>query len=260
MLSAQLLQQGHLDACQTELFREIRKDPSNPDLRVFLFQLSCVQQDWPRARNQLSVLRSMCERFVPMVDTYTPLINAEDIRSAVLRGKEQPTCLGESQQWLADFHQAQCMAGLGDYQNAKDAALRGMEAAKAVSGEVDGQAFSWLCDGDTRFGPAFEVMLQGNYKSLPFEYIERIDFEEVEDLRDMVWRAATVTLKDNAKLIVFIPTCYPLSDATTDSQKLARTSTWKEAIPDFFMGEGQRVLMSDTQEFGLLDIQCITFD
>lgn len=260
MYSAQLLREGKLDASQAALFAEIRKDPSNAEYRVFLFQLFCIQQDWSRAQNQLKVLADLSDIYQPLVQTYSQLIDAETARASVLEGSRQPSCLGKTPEWITDYHQALCISALGDFENAKEAALRGADAANSIAGNVDGESFSWICDSDMRFGPVFEVMTQGSYRLLPFEYIKTITFEPVEDLRDMVWRPANVTLWDGAKLIVFVPTRYPLTIATKDNEKLARTCSWKEPVPEFFIGEGQRILMTESREYGLLDIKCIEFE
>jgi type VI secretion system protein ImpE len=92
------------------------------------------------------------------------------------------------------------------------------------------------------------------------ENIEKIEFEPVEDLRDLVWRPANLTLKNKGKLIVFIPTRYPISDQTDDQALLARTCHWQQPIDNFYIGDGQRIFISDQQEFALLDISTIQFD
>jgi type VI secretion system protein ImpE len=52
----QSIRDGRLQDALTELQDQVRKDPSNPRFRVFLFQLLCVLGDWERARDQLKVL------------------------------------------------------------------------------------------------------------------------------------------------------------------------------------------------------------
>lgn len=260
MLSAQLLKQGALSSCQTQLFSEIRKDPGNNALRVFLFQLCCVQQDWERAKTQLKVLSDLSETNLALIQTYSQLIECEQIRGRVLDGEQEPTCFGQPLPWLAHYHQAACLTNLEQYQNALQLSLLGAELAKSVSGNIDGSPFQWLTDGDMRFGPALEVMLNNTYYTLPFEYIKSIEFEPIEDLRDVVWRPAHLTLRNKAKFIVFVPSRYPLSPNSTDEQKLARTCDWLEPVAEFFIGQGQRILVSDNFELGILDITKIEFD
>jgi type VI secretion system protein ImpE len=102
-------------------------------------------------------------------------------------------------------------------------------------------------------------MLNGGYYWLPLEYISEINFEPVDDLRDLVWRAANLTLKNKGQLIVFIPVRYPINAETSDLQLLARTCDWQEPVADFYVGNGQRVFMSDKNEYPLLNIKTIKF-
>ena len=50
------LNQGNLTQALAELQDQIKKEPSNPKLRVFLFQLLAVSGQWERALVQLKVL------------------------------------------------------------------------------------------------------------------------------------------------------------------------------------------------------------
>ena len=66
MNAESLLQSGDLTACKVQLFNEIKKDPSNVQLRVFLFQFSCINRDWQRAKTQLDVLKDMSDSTLAM--------------------------------------------------------------------------------------------------------------------------------------------------------------------------------------------------
>jgi type VI secretion system protein ImpE len=102
-------------------------------------------------------------------------------------------------------------------------------------------------------------MLNGSYYWLPFQYVKELQFEPVEDLRDMVWRPANLMLKNNGKLIVFVPVRYPIHSETTDEQMLSRVCDWYEPLENFYIGNGQRVLLNDSNEYPLLNITKITF-
>src|SRR5262249_863195 len=53
-----------------ELRKMIQKQPQRSDLRVFLFQLYCVQGEWAKAATQLDVLLELDPSAKPMVQTY----------------------------------------------------------------------------------------------------------------------------------------------------------------------------------------------
>lgn len=259
MNAESLLQSGDLAACKIQLFNEIKKDPSNLQLRIFLFQLSCINRDWQRAITQLDVLKDLSDSTLAMVNTYTQLIECELRREKVLSGDLEPICFGEPSDWLGCYVKAYKQYCLNDLGQAKQLIQQGAELAPMIKGSVDDQPFEWLSDADVRFGPAIEVMLNGGYYWLPMEYISEIEFEPVDDLRDLIWRAANLTLKNKGKLIVFLPVRYPITAETSDPQLLARTCEWQEPVEDFFVGNGQRVFMSDKEEYPLLNINSIKF-
>ncbi len=260
MNSAELLKNGSIAECKKQLFTEVKQDPSNSDLRVFLFQLACIERDWKRASSQLEVLKGLSDSNLALVNTYTQLISCEKKRELVLAGDKEPSCFGEPLDWLAYYAQAFEHSTAGKYKEAKTLIEQGAELAKAVGGNIDGEAFEWLSDADVRFGPTIEVMLNGGYYWLPFEYIKELHFEPVEDLRDLVWRPANLKLQNNGELIVFVPVRYPASAEQSDAELLSRTCEWSEPTEHFYVGSGQRILMTDTSETPLLNITKISFD
>lgn len=260
MSAEALLHQGELDACKAQLFAQIKQSPTNMDLRVFLFQLACVEQDWTRALSQLELLRKMSDANLPLVNTYSLLIDSEQKRQAVLNTDTPSPCFGARPAWMYRFSQVLQYCQQQQFEQARTEAIAGVDAAPEVTGNIDGKPFSWLTDGDMRFGPCFEIMLNGGYFQLPYSDVKRIEFEAVEDLRDVVWRPARLTLKNNAQFIIFMPVRYPITATTTDEQKLAKVCDWSSPCADFYLGQGQRVLISDGTEFALLNIQVIEFD
>jgi type VI secretion system protein ImpE len=259
MDAASLLKEGNLADCKAQLFSEIKKDPSNVELRIFLFQLSCINRDWQRAQTQLDVLKDLSDSTLAMVNTYQQLIECEQKREKVLSGEKAPTCFGEPSHWLVYYVKAYQQYSLNNIDQAHQLIQEGAELAPAISGSVNNEPFEWLSDGDVRFGPSIEVMLNGGYYWLPLEYVAEINFESVDDLRDLVWRPANLTLKNKGQLIVFIPVRYPVNANTTDSQLLARICDWQEPNENFYIGNGQRVFVTDKNEYPLLNVDSIKF-
>lgn len=260
MDSATLLKNGDLAGCKSALFSDIKKDPSNIDLRIFLFQLACIQKEWKRAETQLDLLKDLSDSTLPMVNTYKQLIECELRRESVLSGQTEPMCFGEPSDWLACYVKAYQHFCTNNIEQANTLLQQGADLAPAISGTINDEPFEWLSDGDVRFGPSIEVMLNGGYYWLPLEYISEINFEPVADLRDLVWRPANLTLKNKGQLIVFLPVRYPTTSDTTDAQLLARTCDWKELAQNIFVGNGQRIFISDKSEYPLLNISTIKFE
>jgi type VI secretion system protein ImpE len=84
-----------------ELRKMIQKQPQRSDLRIFLFQLYCVQGEWIKAGTQLEVLLELDPSSKPMVETYREALRCEALRREVFDGKRSPLVLGAPQDWLA---------------------------------------------------------------------------------------------------------------------------------------------------------------
>jgi len=260
MDAATYLKQGQLEECKAQLFSEVKKDPSNLELRIFLFQLSCIRKDWPRALSQLEVLRGLSDSTLSLVNTYQQIIDCEKKREKIIAGEQEPTCFGEPAQWLALYVEAWRSANELNFKQAQSLINQAADLAPVRSGEIDGERFEWISDGDVRFGPSIEIMLNGGYYWLPFDYVSEIQFEPVEDLRDLVWRPANLTLKNKGKLIIFVPVRYPTGSNTGDQHLLSRTCDWDEPVEQFYIGNGQRVFLTDQAEHPILSITTIKFD
>jgi type VI secretion system protein ImpE len=130
------------------------------------------------------------------------------------------------------------------------------ETATAIAGTVNGSNFAWIADADSRLGPVFEVLLNGAYYWVPFERICRVTMDPPTDARDFVWIPAQFTWVNEGTAFGFIPTRYPGSEDSDDvAVRLARKTVWEPLGADGYRGLGQRVLVTDTEEYGLLDIR-----
>ena len=142
MSAEALLHQGELDACKAQLFAQIKQSPTNMDLRVFLFQLACVEQDWTRALSQLELLRKMSDANLPLVNTYSLLIDSEQKRQAVLNTDTPSPCFGARPAWMYRFSQVLQYCQQQQFEQARTEAIAGVDAAPEVTGNIDGKPFS----------------------------------------------------------------------------------------------------------------------
>jgi type VI secretion system protein ImpE len=56
-----------------------------------------------------------------------------------------------------------------------------------------------------------------------------------------------------------IPTRYPGSEASEDDQiRMSRKTDWVEQEGQVYLGQGQRMLMTDTGEYALMDVRKIS--
>jgi type VI secretion system protein ImpE len=244
-----------------ELRKTIQKQPQRSDLRIFLFQLYCVQGEWIKAGTQLEVLLELDPSSKPMVETYREALRCEALRREVFDGKRSPLVLGAPQDWLAMMIEALRVDAEGRPDAAAQLRARALEAAPATSGKLDDTPFAWLADADGRLGPVIEAIINGKYYWVPVSRLLRIEIEKPADLRDFVWTPATLTLENGAANVALIPTRYPGTERETDGAlRLARATDWREQPGGAFHGIGQRMLTTDQAEVALLDVRVIALD
>lgn len=255
------LKSGNPSAALVALQDQVRADPADPKLRIFLFQLLCVLGDWKRAITQLKLSAEMDEAATMMARTYREAIICEVYREKVFAGEKEPLVFGEPEEWLALLIEAQKLLATGRPEDAAALRARAFDAAPASAGEINGKSFQWIADADMRLGPVLEVIVNGRYFWLPFTSVAALRMEDPTDLRDAVWTAATLSLHNGGEVAALIPTRYP---GTTDSgdaaAMLARATSWADAGAETFVGTGQRLLTTDQSDIALLDVRSLVME
>lgn len=259
----QALKDGDLQAAIAGLQAEIRGKPADARLRVFLFQLLCVQGDWTRALNQLNVAGELDAAALPMVQAYRECIQCEQLRTQVFKGQKVPLLFGEPEDWLALLIEALLRDGRGDAGDAARLRAQAFELAPASAGHWSGaggeaQAFQWIADADMRIGPVLEAIVNGKYYWVPFSRLARVAIEAPVDLRDRVWMPATLMFSNGGEQVAFLPTRYAGSNLADPLLALARRTEWSEPTPGQFVGSGQRMLATDAGDVALMDLRSIT--
>lgn len=259
MTPAELLKSADPDAAMEALSAQIRANPGDGKLRVFMFQLMCVLGQWERAIRQLKICGEKDPAALPMAQTYREAIICEVYRERVFSGDKTPLVLGEPQDWLAQLIEAQRLVSKGEAQAGADLRAQAFEAAPATPGIADGQAFDWIADADMRLGPVLEAIVNGKYYWVPFNQIREIAFDPPTDLRDAVWTAGHLTLKTEGKVVALFPSRYPLSGQKgTGAEKLGRATSFADLGAETFAGTGQKLLATDEGDIALLDARLIS--
>jgi type VI secretion system protein ImpE len=254
----ELLRAERLDEALSTLQDSVRKEPANPRLRRFLFQLQSVLGRWDKALNQINVLESMDSESLLLARIFGPVLQCEALRSEVFAGKRTPLIFGEPEGWIGELVEANSLLAQGKTDAANELRARAFDAAPAVPGKINDQPFEWIADADTRLGPMLEAMLDGKYYWVPFSRIRTIVIEPPSDLRDFVWIAAQFIWTNGGNAAGFIPTRYPGSEASSDAAiRLSRKTEWEQVGEDVALGRGQRLLATDQAEYPLLEVRKI---
>ena len=255
MLAEQRLRDGQLDAALEALQDEVRRAPSDPKLRVFLFQLLAVLGQWERALKQLQVAASFDAEALAMAQAYRELIRCEVLRAEVFQGRRTPSVIGDPEPWLASLVQALRLTAEGHHAEAESLRQEAFSLAPASTGRIEGADFEWLADADSRLGPVLETVIRGRYHWVPMCRLRGLEVERPRDLRDLVWLPAKLRFQTGDETACFIPARYPGSERSTDDAvRLARKTVWLELGGATACGLGQRMLVTDHSELGLFEL------
>ena len=250
------LRDGDPAAALNQLQEQVRARPADAKLRIFLFQLLSVLGQWERARAQLDVAASIEPATLAMAQTYREAILCELLRAQVFAGKKSPLVLGQPEPWLGLLIESVLQSGRGEEDAAARLRTEAFEQAPESAGSLDGNAFAWIADADSRLGPVLEAIINGRYYWVPFARLRRIVIEPPADLRDYVWMPAHLDLENGGETVALIPTRYPGSQSDEDPQVvLGRKTQWSEVGPGVFHGRGQRILATDAGEHALMDVR-----
>ena len=259
MRAETLLRDGDPEAALAALSEEVRTAPQDPRLRVFLFQLLCVQGDWPRAVQQLRTTATLDPAATPMAQAYRAAIVCERQREEVFAGQSAPVVLGAPEGWVAALVQALSLDARGDAAAAEDLRARAFDEAPALPGTLNGAPFAWLADADPRLGPVCELIVNGRYVWAPFAALHSITMDAPADLRDRVWMPARVLWSNGGSDPALIPTRYPGSAESDDPRhRLSAATDWRMAGARVLGGLGQRLLATDTGDCALMDLRELT--
>lgn len=261
MTAEEHLKQNDLNGALQKLQEQVRAQPGNSEYRIFLFQLLALLGQWDRALTQLNLAGELDAAALAMVVMYRQVIACERLREEVFLGHREPVVLGKPAEWVALHLQALKLTAEGQYSKSQELRDKAFDLAPATSGSIDGKAFEWLADSDSRLGPMFEVIIEGRYLWVPLERIASITIDEPADLRDLIWLPAHFTWVNGGEYYGVIPARYSSSYDTEDPLlTLCRKTDWKDCGHDLYLGLGQKILTTNIADFPLLDVRSICFD
>ncbi|MCU0725879.1 MAG: tetratricopeptide repeat protein [Planctomycetes bacterium] len=252
---------GDLDGALAKLTEKVRGDPANPKLRVFLFQILCLNGEWDRAITQLNVAAEMDPINLTMAQVYREAIQCEVLRTSIFAGRTSPLVFGDPEPWIALLLEALRATAEGRHEHARDLRDQAFDTAPTTSGKIDSATFSWIADGDSRLGPVLEAIVLGRYYWIPFSRIREIRMEPPTDLRDFVWAPTQFTWSNGGQTVGLIPARYPGSEAHAEPAiRLGKRTEWADVGAGTFVGLGQRMLATDVAEHPLLDVRSALLD
>jgi type VI secretion system protein ImpE len=261
MTAQEHIRKGDLENALRSAQDAIKNNPADAKLRVFLFQLLCVNGLWEKALTQLSLVADLDADSMLLAQIFRPVIQCEALREEVFAGKRSPLIFGEPQEWMGLLVHANALLATGNAKEARQLIDRALEEAPAVPGTINEHQFEWIADADSRLGPVLEAILEGKYYWIPFNRIARIDITTPSDLRDLVWISANFTWSNGGEVAGLIPVRYAGSEKSAESAiRLSRRTDWNSAGEELYTGLGQRLFATDAGEYPLLETLMIKFE
>lgn len=261
MQSVELAQAGRLEDALNVLQSEIRNKPEDARLRIFLFQLNCVLGRYEKALTQLQLIASLDAETMLLAQIFRPVITCEMLRKEVFQGRRTPLIFGEPMEWVGSLLQALQLTAQGQFAAAADSRARAFEGAPASPGKLNGVAFEWIADADSRMGPAFEAIIEGKYYWVPICRIRKIESQKPSDMRDLVWMPVNFTWTNGGAVPGHIPVRYPGTEESSDGPlRLARKTEWRVEAGETYLGSGQRLLATNSGDFPLLECRALELD
>jgi type VI secretion system protein ImpE len=261
MQAVELAQAGRLEDALNALQSEIRSHPEDARRRIFLFQLNCILGRYEKALTQLQLIASLDAETMLLAQIFRPVIACEMLRREVFQGKRTPLIFGEPMEWVGLLVQAAQLTAQGQFAAAADLRSKAFEAAPASPGRLNGAAFAWIADSDSRLGPVLEAIIEGKYYWVPFARIRKIESQKPSDMRDLVWLPVSFTWTNGGAAPGHIPARYPGTEESLDGfLRLARKTQWRTEAGETYLGLGQRLLATDAGDFPLLECRSIELD
>jgi type VI secretion system protein ImpE len=200
----------------TELFQEARLDeaiaaqrvvvearPDDVSERLLLCELVAFTNNRDEVHRCLDQIKTP-----PEVRNYTrewrQLLTADDTRH---KGVPPQFLIDPPGHILQRFRAVELLAA-GRDEEARELLDDADELAFWVEGYVDGRLFEGWRDADDLLGPVLEALHGERYLWIPIEQVRKLRLEEGDELRDALYRPATVWLGDGSQWEVFIPALY----------------------------------------------------
>ncbi len=229
MTARDLFEAGKLDEAIESLGAELRKDPTDAQRRVFLFELLSFVGDYERAEKQLDIAGQGGREASQGALLYRSALHAERNRQEMFEAQQFPV---------------------------------GGTVPRTVSGTMNGKAFREFTDADPRLGARLEVFAAGQYLWIPLEHVASVEMSPPKRLRDLLWTPAIVQTGPGFSGLelgqVLIPAISPLSWQYEETDvRLGRVTEWVALDDNNEVPVGQKLFLVDGEEIPILELRTL---
>ena len=256
-----LLHAGNLSEVREELTQKVKKNPTDMQLRTYLFEVLSFQGEFQRAGRQLDVVSQYNADNELATQMYKNILQAELQRQEVFQKGVKPHFVFDEPEYVALHIEAIQALHAENFGKAKELLDRSAEMRQPVKAQVNGKPCSEFLDGDDRIGPFLEAIVNQVYLWIPFEDIGKITISAPKFLRDLLWIPAQLESPKGPIGPTFLPVLYPESyTSDQDFVRLGRTTIWEVLGDAILLGKGQHSFMIDGNEQAMLEVREIEFE
>jgi type VI secretion system protein ImpE len=255
----ELFRAGKLTAAVEAAGAAVRKAPGDLGGRVLLAELLLFTGNLERADVILDAAGQADPEAMVVVAEFRQLLRADIARRQLRRDGRVPEFLDGATENMRLVLAALVAQRGGDVAEAARLAAEAEAARPQVSGHVGEAAFDDFRDADDLCAGFFEVLTStGKYFWIPTERVESIEFHPPKRARDLMWRRASMSVRNGPDGDVYIPAVYGSEDAAlSDALKLGRETDWQgEAL---VRGLGQRLFLVGEEAIGVMDLGTLEF-
>ena len=258
--AADLFRNGQLDDAANAAITAVKKNPKDPQCRLFLAELFCFQGNIDRADVQLETILTQTPDAIRVLQ-FRQIIRAEKARQEFYTAGRPPEFLADPPEHLKLALKATVLKRAGDHEGATEALQHCEESRPKLNGDCDGTPFSDFRDLNDATPSFLEVLTNnGVYYWVPFENVTQLDFQKPEAPRDLLWRRTQLSVTNGPDGDVCLPATYFGTDKETDdSLRLARATDWREEEGGVYRGIGQRSFLVGEEDKSILELQTLSF-
>jgi type VI secretion system protein ImpE len=258
----QLFRAGRLRDAVTAVQDEIRSRPTDRDRRWLLVEMLCLDGRLDKADAQLEILAMQAPDAVAGVSLLRQIVRAEQVRRQFESEGRVPEFFGLPTEQMSARLRASTLLRAGDAKGAAEVLAAADESRKPVRGECDGRPFDDVRDLDDVTADVFEVLTStGKFYWVPLERVVSVEFKPPARPRDLLWRRASMEVRDGPEGEVYVPAIYARTDAAASEETLlGRTTDWQGGDGSPVRGVGQRTLLVGDDARPILEIGTMRFE
>ncbi len=254
-----LFQQGKLEQAVQAVLARVKQKPSDVVARWQLAEFSCLAGDLERADRQFDTISNQDPSSAIVVALNRQLIRAETMRRECFFEGRSPELVNEPSDALENLLKTHVALRDENSQAARHA-LSSIEPP-TLRWKVNDEIVTSIRDLDDLLCCVLEVHSStGKYFWVEWHNIISLELHAPKRPLDLLWRRASLSVKDGPDGDVYLPAIYPENKDATEidpSFRLGRSTDWIEPHEGLVRGRGQKILLAGESDIPVMKLSKI---